>query len=287
MRALTLLLLSLLPVGPALAERGTFEAPDGLEIAHWSEGTGETALVFVHCWACDHEFWREQWAVFAKTHRVVAMDLPGHGASETSREAWSIAGLGADVAALVESLELDRVILIGHSLGGPVSLEAAARLGGRVIGVIVLDTLHDAEQKMPKEQTDAMLGMFRADWTAAMRRVVGMMYPAGADSSLVAWTAAKGSAGDPDALLGIVAGFEGYDFARAMSAVKVPLRAVNAAERPPFGPATAVETNRKYVDFDAEIIEGVGHYLQLEAPERVNSAIARFVAELEARTGAD
>jgi pimeloyl-ACP methyl ester carboxylesterase len=113
----------------------TLTAPDGVRIVYDDRGQGATALVFVHCWSCDRTFWREQADVFSDGYRVVTLDLAGHGESGKNRKTWTVAGLGGDVRAVVEKLGLKRVILVGHSMGGPVSLDAARQLRGRVVGV--------------------------------------------------------------------------------------------------------------------------------------------------------
>ena len=56
-----------------------------------------------------------------------------------------------DVQAVVEQLGLERVILVGHSMGGPIALEAAPELADRVLGVIGVDALHNADQEWPPE----------------------------------------------------------------------------------------------------------------------------------------
>ena len=112
------------------------EAPDGVPLHYDVTGSGDVALVFVHCWTCDRSFWNAQVPHFAPNYTVVRVELAGHGKSGHGRERYDMAGFGADVAAVVEDLGLSRVVLIGHSMGGPVSVEAAKRLGDRVIGVV-------------------------------------------------------------------------------------------------------------------------------------------------------
>ena len=65
--------------------------------------------------------------------------LAGHGESALGRKDWSIAAYGGDGAAVVKKLDLTRVILIGHSMGGDVIAEAARQLLGRVAGMIFVD----------------------------------------------------------------------------------------------------------------------------------------------------
>ena len=61
----------------------------------------------------------------------------------------------------------------------------------------------------------------------------------------------------------------------ALSAVKVPVRCINAKPYSPSSFDTAIEANRNYADFDAVLMEGVGHYLMLEKPEEFNRAPCR------------
>jgi pimeloyl-ACP methyl ester carboxylesterase len=121
---MTGLLLSLVLAAADATADQTFRLADGLEMAYVDEGKGEPALVFVHCGNCRKEIWQETLAAFRTDHRVVAMDLPGHGKSGANREEWTIPRLGKDVAVLVDHLKLGKVVLVGNSLGGPVALEA-------------------------------------------------------------------------------------------------------------------------------------------------------------------
>ena len=74
------------PVSEPVVREESIAAADGVSLVYDVRGTGDTALVFVHCWACERSFWRGQVDHFADRFRVVAIDLPGHGASGTERE---------------------------------------------------------------------------------------------------------------------------------------------------------------------------------------------------------
>lgn len=259
---------------------GVAISSDGLEIAYESKGSGDTALVFVHCWSCDQEFWREQVDVFAAEYTTVTLDLGGHGRSGTDRAEWSVTGLAEDVRAVVEELELDEVILVGHSMGGPVSLAAAPLMPERVIGVVLVDTVHDAEAVMPEEQIRAITTAFERDFEGSMERFAGMLTGSRANRELVDWIIRRATKVDRSAALGLMKDFATVDEAALLAAVDVPVRAINASPNPPMQPDTAIETNRKYADFDAVTIDGVGHYLQLEAPLEFNRHLRRIVEEL-------
>jgi sigma-B regulation protein RsbQ len=260
-------------VAPADGREGTIKAGDGTTIAYEIQGDGEPALVFIHCLSCNRSFWREQLGVFAADHTVVALDLPGHGASGRERASWTLAAYADDVSRLVEELDLDRVVLVGHSMGGPVALLAAARLKERVAGVICADTLHDAEFKMPEEAVHGWRRSFEQDYEAAMRQGVASMVAN--DPALEAWIVAEAVKADRKATMALIGEFGALDLAAALSAAKVPVRCINAVPHGEYALPTAVETNRRYADFDAVLVDGVGHYLQLERPETFNARCGR------------
>ena len=122
------------------AATGTVSSADQVAIKYQTAGNGALALVFVHCWTCNRSYWDKQADYFAGRYQVVRLDLAGHGESGHERKDYRIDAFSDDVVAVVEKLGLKQVILIGHSMGGPVSVEAAKRLGDRVIGVVGVDT---------------------------------------------------------------------------------------------------------------------------------------------------
>ena len=119
----------------------------------------------VFCLSCDRSHWSNQIDFFSRDHTVVALDLPGHGESGMERPGWPLAGYGKDVKAVIESLGLERVVLVGHSMGGPVALETARLIPDRVLGVVGVDTLQDAESKrLDPVQAKEILAAFEADF---------------------------------------------------------------------------------------------------------------------------
>ena len=107
---------------------------DGTSISYEVYGAGEPTLVFVHGWSCDARYWRAQVPHFSRKHRVVVLDLAGHGHSGSSRTRYTMGSFGEDVRAVTQASGGSRVILIGHSMGGTVIVEAARLMPDRVIG---------------------------------------------------------------------------------------------------------------------------------------------------------
>ncbi len=283
--ALAILTLAAFAVGqePA-AVKGTARAADGVSIAYDARGKGDTALVFIHGWCGDRSYWNEQLDHFAKDYRVVAVDVAGHGESGTNRQKWTIAGLAGDVEAVVKELGLKRVVLIGHSMGGPISLVAAKRMPDRVIGVVGVDTLHNAELDFPKDQREAFAAKFEADFPGTMAAGIKMMFPENkADPALVKRLTEKAVRTDPKVALALFRDFNNIDLKADLAGAKVPVRCVNSTPWGPFSIPTAVDINRKHADFDAVLMEGTGHYPMLERPSEFNEKLAKVLKGLAAR----
>ena len=260
----------------------TVAAADGVPIVYDVRGTGEPTLVFVHCWACDRTFWKGQLDTLAAAHRVVSLDLPGHGESGKTRAAWSYAGLAADVQTVADALRLDRMVLVGHSLGGPVSLLAAGRMPGRVEGVVCVDALHNADFVFPRALSEQMMAAFHADFPAQVGRMMDMMFPPAADTAVKRWVVDKAVAADTGAVLSIIADYPNYDEKAALAAAGAPVRCINAAPSTPASMVTNIEANRKYADFDAVLMENVGHFLHLERPAEFNALLIQTLDRLAA-----
>jgi pimeloyl-ACP methyl ester carboxylesterase len=242
-------------------------ADDGTPLAFDLRGTEGPFVVLIHGWRCDRALWLWTAADLARDHRVVCLDLAGHGESGAGHAEWSVEALAADVSRVVEALRIDRVVLVGHSMGGPVALAAARRLPGRVAGVVGVDTLHDAGFVLPKEAIEGAMAAFDADPEKALRDFLPSMLAPGTDPALLDWIVARALLADDRATAALMRAFTGLDAAALLRDAGVPVRCVNAAPgATPFAMPTAVETNRRYADFDAVLLQGVGHYPMIERP---------------------
>ena len=106
-----------------------------------SVNTADTTVILIHGWSCDSTYWSEQLPALRQHFDVTTIDLAGHGKTAATRDDFSMASFGRDVAEVVARLPTDQsIILVGHSMGGPVAVEAALLLGERVRGVIGVDT---------------------------------------------------------------------------------------------------------------------------------------------------
>jgi len=260
------------PSGP-----GTATAPDGVSIAYTVTGRGSPALVFIHGWMCDQSFWSKQVGAFAGRHTVVTVDLAGHGRSGMNRDTWSLTAFGGDVAAVVEQLGLEQIILVGHSMGGPVILETARLMPERVLGVVGVDTLRNVERKYNPERVKKFLAAMEKDFPGTCRGFVARMFLKGSDPALVERVVAAMCSRPPEVGIALTRSLVDYDARVGFAAVPaaIPVRCINSTARP-----TNVEGIRAYhEDFDVVTMDGVGHFLMMEKPAEFNACLKAVIEQ--------
>lgn len=111
----------------------------GVNIAFTDTGKSDTTLLFVHGWGINKGYWSNQITHFGKRYRVVAIDLPGFGASGKNRSNWGTDEYAADIDSTIAQLQLKKVVLIGHSMAGDIVLQSAIDNPDKVIAVVGVD----------------------------------------------------------------------------------------------------------------------------------------------------
>jgi pimeloyl-ACP methyl ester carboxylesterase len=257
-------------------ERKTCRAADGVEIVYSVAGKGEPALVFIHGGLANRGFWDGQLKAFGGKHKTIALDLAGHGESGVNRTKWGMPEFGADVKAVVDAEKVKKVIIFGNSLGGPVAVEAALLLPGRVLGVVGVDTFQVLDQKIPPEQVKQRADMFERDYAGSLKIMVGMLFHKDADPAIMADAEKRMSGTSPAAAKAMFLSMGGYDQGAAIRRLTAPLRAINGDLYP-----TDIQANRKIKpDFDAVIMKHMGHYPMLERPDEFNRLVAETITRL-------
>ena len=249
---------------------------DGVRIAYEVRGKGSLALVFVHGWSCNRGFWAGQMEPFSSQFKVVAIDLAGHGDSGRNREKWTIQSYGDDVAAVVKKLNLKRVILVGHSMGGDVIPEAALRLPGRVVGLIWLDTYKKLGAGRTPEEVQAFVAKFRANFSDVTRGFVRSMFVSTSDPALVERVASAMSSAPPSIALPSLDSAFSYsrEMPQTLERLHLPVIAINPDNAP-----TDVASLDHY-GVQVIFMPGVGHFLMMEDPKRFNGLLSTAISRL-------
>ena len=273
---IVLMLLSFALAGCSGKDENQIRSFDGVKISYDAQGTGQPVLVFVHGWSCSREYWKEQVAHFAKKHKVVTIDLAGHGQSGLSRKDYTIEAFGKDVTAVAEKLNLNRIILVGHSIGGFVAVEAARQMPERVVCLVGADEFHDIERGLNEEDVKGLIAMIEPDFVKGTQSFVREMFPSDANPELVNWVASDMSSADPEIGVNVFRNLGNYDLKGAVGQIEVPLYSISSDLRP-----MNLDANKKYAKtFKLKLMPGIGHFVMLEDPEKFNKLLEEIIEEL-------
>jgi pimeloyl-ACP methyl ester carboxylesterase len=272
---------------PAPPEEGVpliAHSADGVHIQYRSYGAGEVAVVLIHGWSGDSNYWQAQLPVLRSRYRVVAVDLAGHGGSGRNRQEWSMARFGEDIAAVVQLLpEEQRVILVGHAMGAPVALAAAPFIKNRLKGIIAVDSLKMLGQAaLTNEQIAVQLEPFRRDFIGQTRRLLeqGFFTPQ-SDPKFIRKIADDMSLAPPEIALASLEAVLRVDYRTlaAPVAAAVPVVAINADHDQAMN---LIQARKLLPTLATVIVKDTSHFLMLETPERFNPVLLAQLAQLSA-----
>jgi len=250
-------------------------------------GRGSPALVFVHGFACNLEDWRHQVAHFSPGNETVACDLRGHGRTPGRPHECSIEHYGGDVAALVNNLELESCVLIGHSMGCRVVLEAARLLGNSVSGLILIDGSRNATGDPDAAEAAARATVEKMGYARFADTLFRQMFftPSAQADAIVARAVQSSAAFGPE-LWPRVTRWDAGSMDAAFAAVRAPVLAIQSTTRNAQLQRTPLKRgdSSPWLDYARsmgaalEIVPDVGHFTMLEAPGAVNRLISEFLA---------
>lgn len=255
-------------LGIALAVPAGAASVDGIEIHSSSVGKGPT-LVFVHGWTCDASSWAEQVPAFADGYRVITLDLPGHGRSQSPRDGmFSMDLFARAVEAVRAEAGADRIVLVGHSMGVAVIRQYAIAFPDRVAGLVAVDGPLDprafaARQGGPpltvtREMRERMIrGMFVPETPAALQQQILKMMLSAPEATANGAMAAMFS-----------------QQVRATDVIRAPTVAIVAGT----GQLPDPQAMKEIVpNLEATRMAGTGHFLMMEKPAEFNRLVTSFL----------
>ena len=255
---------------------------DGVHIEYHVYGSADPAVVLIHGWSCDGNYWKEQIAPLKAKYTVVTVDLAGHGASGANRTDWSMGNFGEDVAAVVRQIHNQKVVLVGHSMGAPVALEAARRIGDRVVGIIAVDSFKSIGQPpMPDPQIEKMLKPFRDNFIGHTREFVttGFFTPE-SDPKFIRKVAYDMSLEQPQVAVAAMQSLLKMDIDAVLPDIKAPIEAINSD----LSPTDEARIKKTLPSFKLITVPKTGHFLMMEAADRFNPILIQEIDALAPRT---
>jgi len=248
-----------------------FKSSDGTTISYQTQGTGDVTLVFIHCWTCNKSFWQPQIDFFKNNYQVVSLDLAGHGDSGNQRKRYTTRAFGQDVADVINDIKAERVVLIGHSIGGPVALEAADIIGDKVIGIVAVDSFFTPFQwPNSSEAITQAIEPFKKNFKNTSKQMIHSMFLTTADSKVVDAVTEQMLAANPEVAISALDEVFQWHMQRETKLLQVfsdQLRHINAASSKTLAKDRGV------------MIDGVGHFVPQVKPQQFNNALLKLLKE--------
>ena len=263
------------------------EVEPGVRLAFAEVGAGRP-VVLVHGWTMNHAVWDGLVQVLAPDHRVVLPDLRGHGDSDKPAGDLSPARHAADLAALMEALDLRDVTLLGWSFGGMATMQAAATHADRLAQVVLLNAAgpkYLATEDFPHGHAESDLAEWlrqERDERPAFRRFCMSSMPAEPyDELFTDWLWAQSMRTPSWAAAPMLEAFARADLRADLDRIEVPALVVHGLEDVWCVPGAARHVAEHVRDGRLVELAGCGHSPQWERRAEFEGVLTEFLAEAD------
>jgi pimeloyl-ACP methyl ester carboxylesterase len=250
---------------------------DDVSIQYTLQGTGSIGLIFVHGAWGNKTHWQAQIEHFSPKYTSVAIDMAGHGGSSIgNRQAFTMGSFGYDVRAVVDQLGLEQVVLIGHSLGGAVILEAERLMPERVLGVIGVDTfIYGPYQEVKEEQIESTKTNYQKDFSNKIYDLYRSLFHPDTNPDLAEHVSKGAGKTSPHVGLSELEELLRWNVRETLSEVQSSIQCISSAW------SFENNTTTLYPEyFDIKFMSGVGHFVMLEDTQTFNRLLEELLEKL-------
>lgn len=238
---------------------------------------GKPPVVLIHGWCCDHTFMAHQFAwLAARGHAVLAPDLRGHGESDKPAQGYSFAEFGDDILWLCAELGLERPVLVGHSMGGTIAFDVAARFPQVPRAVALIDSATALSAAAHAGLGALVEQMAGPGGPAALRRMVDASFFLPTDDPVRRAHILDVMSSAPESLLRFGAeALRDYDPNFARGRLSMPALYITANEPTPRSDLALLTQIVPHLQIARTV--GAGHFCHMEVPAQVNAMLDRFL----------
>ena len=256
---------------------------------HYEEAGDKAGMpvLFIHGFPFSHEMWKQQMELVSKTYRAITYDIKGHGLSDVGDGQYTIEGHVDDLFALLDHLHLDRVVIVGLSMGGYITLRALERNQDRFRAAVLCDTRSEADTpegklrrfggmvEVKKSGSQQFADTFlksvfapaslttKPEAVEAIRRIIARTPPLSISGTLLALAARTDTTG-------------------VLPLIRIPVLILVGAVDQVTPPAASQAMHERIKDSELQIVPGAAHMSNLENTEFFNRALLSFLDRVAA-----
>jgi pimeloyl-ACP methyl ester carboxylesterase len=235
-------------------------------------------VIFVHSLAGNTSQWSAQLGHLRKSRRAIVIDLRGHGRSQPPADSdYSIEALVRDIETVVREIGVSEFVLVGHSMGGIVSLAYAHAHPGRVAGILLADPAGDV-RKVPEEEIRQFMGALESDAYADAIEDWWNQMLSGSNKAVRTRVIQDLRSTPREAVVGIFKALLHHDPLASLSAYRGPILSIVT----PFNDAP-YSLHRLHPALTHRQVSGTGHWLQMDKPGKFNRLLDEFLLSVNNR----
>jgi len=251
-----------------------FAKLDAMRVHYQNYGQGTDALVFVHGWTCNLNFWKTNAPALAKQTRVLAVDLPGHGESDKPEVTYSMDLFARAIDAVLRDAGVERAVLVGHSMGTPVIRQFYRKYPDKTRALVIVDgSLQPfSNPEAMKKLVEPMRG---PSYQAAASLMIGVMTRPMKDAALREEVKAAMLRTPQHVAVSAFDGMLATDI-WLPDQIKVPTLVI-LAKQPNWTSEYEQFVRGLIPNLDYQVWDGVSHFLMMDEPQKFNDALAAFL----------
>lgn len=256
-----------------------------IDVSYRDSGGEGTPVVLLHGFPFEAALWDPQFAELGRRFRLIAPDLRGYGRSSLPEpEGYSMAAFAADVAGLLDHLDVPQAVVGGLSMGGYVTFEFLRSYPERVRALVLADTRPDADSPEVRERRQAQILQVgeRGGTSLIDGMIPALLSERTRTSSHAVEAALRGVMQQDDRswIGGLRAMLDRSDSSSSLGDVRVPVLILVGEGDAIAPPEVAREMHERLPDSTLVVIEGAGHVSNLEDPVAFNAALETFLDQL-------
>jgi pimeloyl-ACP methyl ester carboxylesterase len=252
-----------------------FAKLDAIRVHYQNYGEGKDAIVFIHGWSCNLNFWKANILAFTKQSRVIAIDLPGHGESDKPQITYSMDLFARAIDAVLTDAKVERATLVGHSMGTPVIRQFYRKYPNKTRALVIVDGMLRAPNITPEQIKQFIEPLQGANYIEQVERMIGSMSQNIKDKKTLEEIKAVMTSAPQHVMVSALQAMMDEAIWK-QDKISTPTLAL-MARRPQWDAAYEKSVYDLVPGIDYQMWEGVSHFLMMDEPQKFNDTVLAFL----------